>query len=101
LSKAIHRKIVLYTPYFMSLPMIIARSDLAATVPHVIGIYGSKALPNIKMMSLPMADVPQIVLRQHRHRRFNKDPRNQWLRKLMSELFSPAADEWRSSEDEC
>jgi hypothetical protein len=63
--KAIHRKIVLYTPYFMSLPTIIARSDLAAPVPHVIGIYCSKALANIKMMSLPVADVPQIVLRQH------------------------------------
>jgi hypothetical protein len=45
----------------MSLPMIIARSDLAATVPHAIGIYYSKALANIKMMSLPMADIPQIV----------------------------------------
>ena len=56
---------MLYTPYFMSLPTIIARSDLAATVPHVIGIYCSKALANIKMMSRPVADVPQIVLRQH------------------------------------
>ena len=100
LSKAIHRKIVLYTPHFMSLPMIIARSDLAATVPHAIGIYYSKAPANIKMMSLPMADVPQIVLRQHWHRRFHKDPRSQWLRKLMSELFSQASDEWRASEDE-
>lgn len=86
LSKAIHRKIVLYTPHFMSLPMIIARSDLAATVPHAIGMYYSKVLANIKMMSLPMADAPQIVLRQHWHRRFHKDPKNQWLRKLMSEL---------------
>ena len=100
LSKAIHRKIVLYTPHFMSLPMIIARSDLAATVPHAIGMYYSKALANIRMMSLPMADVPQIVLRQHWHRRFHKDPRSQWLRKLMSELFSQASDEWRRSEDE-
>jgi DNA-binding transcriptional LysR family regulator len=100
LSKGIHRKIVLYTPHFMSLPMIIARSDLAATVPHAIGIYYSKALANIKMMSLPMTDVPQIVLRQHWHRRFHKDPRSQWLRKLISELFSQASDEWRASEDE-
>jgi DNA-binding transcriptional LysR family regulator len=100
LTKRIHRKIVLYTPHFMSLPMIIARSDLAATVPHAIGMYYSKALANIKVMSLPMADVPQIVLRQHWHRRFHKDPRNQWLRKLIGELFSQASDEWRASEDE-
>ena len=100
LSKNIHRKIMLYTPHFMSLPMIIARSDLAATVPHAIGMYYSRALANIKVMSLPMADVPQIVLRQHWHRRFHKDPRSQWLRKLISELFSQASDEWRSSGDE-
>jgi len=99
LDKAIHRKIVLYTPHFMSLPMIIARSDLAATVPHAIGMYYSKALANIKMMSLPMRDVPQIVLRQYWHRRFHKDPRNQWLRKLMSELFSQASDDWRASNE--
>jgi uncharacterized PurR-regulated membrane protein YhhQ (DUF165 family) len=48
-------------------------------------------------MSLPMQDVPQIVLRQHWHRRFHKDPRNQWLRKVMSELFSQASDEWGAS----
>ena len=99
-SKGLHRQIILYTPHFMSLPMIIARSDLAATVPHAIGIYYSKALANIKMMSLPMADVPQIVLRQHWHRRFHKDPRSQWLRKLMAELFSQASDEWRSTDDD-
>ena len=51
------------------------------------------------VMSLPMADVPQIVLRQHWHRRFHKDPRSQWLRRLMSELFSQALDEWRAGEE--
>jgi len=99
-KKGIHRNIALYTPHFMSLPMIIARSDLAATVPHAIGLYYAKSLGNIKMMVLPMNDVPQIVLRQHWHRRFHKDPRNQWLRKLVSELFSQESDEWRASGDE-
>jgi len=100
LSKGIEREVVLFTPHFMSLPMIIARSNLAATVPHAIGIYYSRPLANIKMMSLPMLDVPQIIRRQYWHRRFHKDPRNQWLRKLMSELFSQASDDWRASKDE-
>jgi hypothetical protein len=75
-KKGIHREIALYTKYFMSVPMIMARSDLAATVPHAIGMYYAKSVGNIKIMVLPMTDVPQIVLRQHWHRRFHKDLRN-------------------------
>jgi DNA-binding transcriptional LysR family regulator len=97
-SKKISRNIVLFTPHFMSLPMIIARSDLAATVPHAIGMYYARPLANIKAMSLPSLDLPKIVLKQHWHRKFHKDSRNQWLRKLMSELFSQELDEWRGSE---
>jgi DNA-binding transcriptional LysR family regulator len=99
-SKKIRRKTVLFTPHFMSLPMIIARSDLAGTVPHAIGMYYSRPLANIKAMSLPWPDLPRIVLRQHWHRRFHQDPRNQWLRKLMSELFSQESDEWQDGDGE-
>jgi DNA-binding transcriptional LysR family regulator len=95
-SKKIHRKIVLFTPHFMSLPMIIAKSDLVATVPHAIGMYYSTLLTNIKTMSLPGLDPPRIILKQHWHRMFHHDSRNQWLRKLASELFSQESDEWKA-----
>lgn len=96
-SKKIRRDIVLFTPHFMSLPMIIASSDLVATVPHAIGMYCSKALTNIKMMAVPSTfDLPRIVLKQHWHRKFHNDSRNQWLRKLMSDLFSQESDEWKA-----
>ena len=36
--KKIRRKIVLLTPHFLSLPMVIARSDLVTTVPRALGI---------------------------------------------------------------
>ncbi|MBV8628096.1 MAG: LysR family transcriptional regulator, partial [Paraburkholderia sp.] len=36
-KKRIRRRAVLETPHFMSLPFILARTDLIATVPHAIG----------------------------------------------------------------
>ena len=95
-NKKIRRKIVLFTPHFMSLPMIIARSDLVATVPHAIGMYYSEHLANIKAMSPPPLDLPRIVLKQHWHRKSHHDPRNMWLRKFVSQLFSQESDEWKA-----
>ena len=95
LRRKLHPKIVLVTPHFMSLPIIIAKSNLAATVPHAIGMFFSKSSTNIKTVLLPFSDLPQIVIKQHWHRKSHHDPRNQWLRKLMARLFSPESDEWR------
>src|SRR5438876_230223 len=80
----------------LRLPMIIARSDLVATVPHAIGMYYSKHSANIKTMSPPPLDLPRIVLKQHWHRRSHHDPRNKWLRTLVSQLFSQESDEWKA-----
>lgn len=91
----VERKVVLRTPHFMSLPMIIARSDLVATVPHAIGMYWSGPGTKIRSALLPF-EVPPIVLRQHWHRRFHNDARNKWLRAIVRELFSSETDEWKS-----
>jgi len=93
--KKFHPKVVLVTPHFMSLPIIIAKSDLVATVPHAIGMFFSKSSTNIKTVQLPFPDLPQIVIKQHWHRKSHHDPRSQWLRRLMARLFSPESDEWR------
>jgi hypothetical protein len=37
---------------------------------------------------------PRIELRQHWHRRVHKDARSIWLRKVISNLFNAATDEW-------
>ena len=95
-SKKIRRRVVLYTPHFMSLPMIIAKSDLVATVPHAIGMYYSTSLGNIRTVAPPPLDLPRIVLKQHWHRRSHHDPRSQWLRQMISGLFSQESDEWKT-----
>ncbi|HEX4598962.1 MAG TPA: LysR family transcriptional regulator [Burkholderiaceae bacterium] len=92
--KKISRRVVLHTPHFLSLPVILARSDLIATVPHAIGVYCESTGINVRT-ALPPFDIPRIPVRQHWHRRFQSDPRNRWLRSILRELFTSEADEWR------
>jgi DNA-binding transcriptional LysR family regulator len=89
----ISRKVVLVTPHFMSLPMIIARSRLIATVPHAIGVFFARWDVGIKAIAPPFR-VPPIVLKQHWHQRFRIDRRHRWLRAQVSELFNDKSDEW-------
>ena len=89
----ISRKVVLVTPHFMSLPMIIARSRLIATVPHAIGVFFTRWDDGIRAVPPPFK-VPPIVLKQHWHQRFRQDRRHRWLRAQITELFNEKSDEW-------
>jgi DNA-binding transcriptional LysR family regulator len=96
------RKVAIYTPHFLSIPTLIARSDMVVTVPHAMGIAYGKPSFRLRVMQLPFAS-PRIQLRQHWHAKFNKDPRNVWLRGIVGDLFNATTDEWtpnrsRSSE---
>jgi DNA-binding transcriptional LysR family regulator len=93
-SKKIHRRVVLETPHFMSLPPIIARSDLVVTVPHAVGMFVKNVHMNIRIAQPPMR-TPKIDLKLHWHRSFQSDPKNKWLRELVASLFSDELDEWR------
>jgi DNA-binding transcriptional LysR family regulator len=95
----IHPDVVLVTPHFMSLPAIIGRSDLIATVPHAIGMYCSSAGTNVKAVLPPFRKAPRIELKQHWHRKAHHDGRNQWLRKLVSQLFTQESDEWKNGDE--
>jgi hypothetical protein len=83
----------------MSLPAIIGKSDLIATVPHAIGMYFSGCGTNVKAVLPPFPDAPRIDLKQHWHRKAHHDGRNQWLRKLVSQLFTQESDEWRDGDE--
>jgi len=89
----ISRKVVLVTPHFMSLPMIIARSRLVATVPHAIGVFFTRWSLGIRVVPPPFK-VPPIVLKQHWHQRFRDDRRHRWLRAQVADLFNEKSDEW-------
>ncbi|SEB24294.1 LysR family transcriptional regulator [Paraburkholderia sartisoli] len=92
-KKRIRRRAVLETPHFMSLPFILARTDLIATVPHAIGFAYVSEHASITIVEPPMP-LPRFDLRQHWHRKFHNDPRVGWLRGVVSELFNDAMDEW-------
>ena len=92
--KKIRRKIVLYTPHFLSLPMVIARSDLVTTVPHAIGVYFSRLSSDLALARPPF-DIAGFDLKQHWHRKYHSDSRNQWLRKQVALLFNDDNDEYR------
>lgn len=90
------RRIALETPHFLSIPHVIAHSDMVVAVPHAIGIaYGTPA-HKLKVIDPPFAS-PGIELRQHWHMKFHKDSRNRWLRRVVSDLFNATTDEWGSS----
>ena len=93
-ARKIHRRVVLETPHFMSIPHIIARSDLIVTVPHVIGMFVKDVHMNIRIAQPPMR-TPKIDLKMHWHRNFQRDPKNKWLRELVAGLFTDESDEWR------
>jgi len=92
--KKIRRKIVLLTPHFLSLPMIIARSDLVTTVPHALGVYFSRLSSDLALARPPF-DIAGFDLKQHWHRKYHSDSRSQWLRKQVAQLFNDENDEWR------
>lgn len=77
---------VLSTPHFMSIPFVIAASDLVATVPRAVGESFAR-LADIRLAEPPVA-IPSFDLKQHWHRKYAKDGANTWLRGVMVELFS-------------
>jgi DNA-binding transcriptional LysR family regulator len=92
--KRIRRKVALLTPHFLSLPMIIARSDLVTTVPHALALYFSRLSPDLAIMRPPF-HVGGFDVKQHWHRKFHHDSRNQWIRKVVAQLFNDETDEWK------
>lgn len=95
-SKKVRRRIALETPHFMSVPSIIAQSDLVVTVPHAVGAFAQGAHMNLRI-ALPPFRTPRIDLKQHWHRNVQRDPANRWLRALVASLFTDELDEWRTT----
>jgi DNA-binding transcriptional LysR family regulator len=91
--KGLKRRIAVYTPHFLSIPKLIAGSDMIVAVPHAIGIAYGTTVHRLKTIDLPF-ESPRIELRQHWHRRFHKDARNTWLRRMVGDLFNAENDEW-------
>jgi DNA-binding transcriptional LysR family regulator len=84
----IHRRATVTVPHFLSVPFLVATSDLVATVPKLIGERFSM-LSKIKMVPPPF-ESPMIEVKQFWHRRFHSDPRSMWFRGLLMSIFRNA-----------
>jgi DNA-binding transcriptional LysR family regulator len=82
------RRAAVTVPHFLSVPFLVATSDLIATVPKLIGQCFS-LLSNIKMVPPPF-ETPIIEVKQFWHRRFHGDPRSIWFRGLLMSIFRNA-----------
>jgi len=94
--RGIRRRVVLLTPHFLSIPIVIARSDLVATVPHALALYFARLSPDLAFTRPPF-DIAGFDVKQHWHRRFDQDPRSRWLREQVANLFNDETDEWRET----
>lgn len=92
LRKGIERQVVLTTPHFMSVPVIVAQTDLVATLPLALATTYSAMSP-IRVLQPPFV-VPRYTLRQHWHRRMHQDHGLRWLRGLVSQLFATTDGGW-------
>lgn len=75
--------IVLQIPHFMSVPRLVASSDMISVVPLSLAsrfaeVYG------LRIIETPMV-LPHVLLKQFWHRRMDNDPALGWLRSLIAD----------------
>lgn len=84
-QQKVARTAKLYVPYFLSLPLVIARSDLLVIMASRVARMYSEIVP-LKIMPPPVK-LPTYDTRLFWHERFHRDPANRWLRGLYINLF--------------
>jgi DNA-binding transcriptional LysR family regulator len=83
-KRGLERRCVLRIPHFMSVPLVVANTNLIVTVPWQLAMLFS-GLFNLRMYDPPI-DAPEFAVKQYWHRRFHHDARVKWLRTVVSEL---------------
>ncbi|HEX6136937.1 MAG TPA: LysR family transcriptional regulator [Casimicrobiaceae bacterium] len=84
-EQRLRRRVALTIPHFMAVPVIVAHTDVVATVPRRLALAFA-GYPNVRLLEPPIP-IPQFEIKQHWHRRYHHDPANKWLRRLLADLF--------------
>jgi DNA-binding transcriptional LysR family regulator len=84
-KRGLERRCVLRIPHCMSVPFVVASTDLIGTVPRTVAAFFS-GLVDLQVLDPPI-DVPEFAIKQYWHRRFHHDARVIWLRTMMSEFY--------------
>jgi DNA-binding transcriptional LysR family regulator len=83
-AKGLHRRTGLQIPHFVSIPFIVAGSDLVATIPRPLAIQFA-GICDLRVLDPPFP-IPTIEIKQLWHRRFDGHPRLKWLRNVVAEM---------------
>lgn len=84
-EQRIDRKVVLRLPGFLGLAIMVAETDLLATVPRQIGEALARN-PGIVVASCPL-DIPHFPVKQFWHKRRHHDPANRWIRGVCAQIL--------------
>src|SRR5262249_31393364 len=81
------RRLQATSPHFLTVPYVVAESDLIACVPAGLAQRFRKGLP-LEVRALPI-EVPPVHLGVAWHERTHDDPAQQWFRQLIMESAAP------------
>lgn len=90
------RRVLLRVPDYLSIPSLVAASDVVAAVPStLVDLHplGEKLL----VFALPVTQ-PRFKVVQHWHRRAHDDPACLWLRRTIHEVVKETAARWKDKE---
>jgi DNA-binding transcriptional LysR family regulator len=82
----IRRRELLRSPHFLSIPMVIASTDLIVTLPQPVGEVFARIV-DLQILQPPYP-IPSFDIKQYWHRSQHADPGNRWLRALVFELLA-------------
>jgi DNA-binding transcriptional LysR family regulator len=83
-AQGLHRNIGLQISHFVSVPFLVAESDLVATIPRPLAVKFASICDLIVVE--PPFPIPLIEIKQLWHKRFDGHPRLRWLRQLVAEI---------------
>ncbi|BEV15476.1 LysR family transcriptional regulator [Herbaspirillum sp. DW155] len=84
--KGIRRNIRLSVPHFVAVGHILSTTDMIATVPERYALQCLKPF-DLQFLKHPV-DLPETGINCFWHAKFHKEPGNQWMRRLIFQLFS-------------
>jgi DNA-binding transcriptional LysR family regulator len=85
-EKGYQRRVRLTTVHFLTVPAIVAATDMIVTVPRSIADYYTR-VEKLRIVKPPI-NIQPYALKQFWHPRYHTDPALKWLREVVVELFS-------------